>query len=424
MIKKIIVSAVLLVLGITTSKAEDPNVLVTTSLYSGNYFKALTLYNQYESELTEMNKWIAQSLLYSYFNKPAKANESIVPLLNTYGTKLGTATFFALSTLLADNYAILQDYPKAEQALRNITDKNLSTISPAIIAELQDQIAQYAALSSYAGLKVEMPNHDCTIHLTSTASTSINVPVTVNGTEQVFIFDTGAAKCAISEQMANAVNAQIICDSVVVSGFGGQALGKLALIKELKLGDIRITNIPFVVIPEEGNTAEHVNGVIGLSVISRLHEVQFALQDKKLVIPRQASSYPYTNNFFIKKGSLFVSCMNDSNPLIMFFDTGFNNFFLNENYFSNNQAQVMQAGKKMLLETSGVAGEVSDIAYELPSFAITIGNGTVGLQEVNVLTQQDDLSISPNDGSIGLSALNRYKRVCVNFDSNAINAYP
>lgn len=424
MIKKIIVSTVLFVLSITSGKANDPNVLVTTSLYSGNYFKALTLYNQYENELTEMNKWMAQALLYSYFNKPTEGNVAINLLLEKYGIKLGTASYFALSTLLADNYAILQNYPQAEQALRNVTDKNLSTISPAIIAELQDQIAQYAALSDYAPLQVEMPEQDCTIRLTTIDSTSINVPVTVNGTEQVFIFDTGAAKCAISEQTAKAVNAQIICDSVVVSGFGGQALGKLALIKELKLGDIRITNIPFVVIPEEGNTAEHVNGVIGLSVISRLHEVQFALQDKKLIIPHKASNYPYTNNFFIKKGSLFVSCQNDSNPLIMFFDTGFNNFFLNENYFANNQAQVMQAGKKMLLETSGVAGEVSDIAYELPSFTITIGNGSLTLQAVNVLTQQDDLSISPNDGSIGLSAINQYKKVCVNFDSNSINVYP
>ncbi|MGL5561324.1 MAG: hypothetical protein ACRDCN_01710, partial [Tannerellaceae bacterium] len=147
MIKKIIVSTILFVLSITSGKANDPNVLVTTSLYSGNYFKALTLYNQYENELTEMNKWMAQALLYSYFNKPMEGNVAINLLLEKYGIKLGTASYFALSTLLADNYAILQNYPQAEQALRNVTDKNLSTISPAIIAELQDQIAQYAALS-------------------------------------------------------------------------------------------------------------------------------------------------------------------------------------------------------------------------------------------------------------------------------------
>lgn len=46
------------------------------------------------------------------------------------------------------------------------------------------------------------------------------------------------------------------------------------------------------------------------------------------------------------------------------------------------------------------------------------------LQAVNVLTQQDDMFISPNDGSIGLSAINQYKKVCVNFDSNSINVYP
>lgn len=414
-----------LLIGLSVSgRSQDPDFKVMHTLTAENYFKALDLYNHYQDSMSDKNRLMARTFLYSYFFQPEKAILTADTLLMRYKSSLNNTLYVVFATLQAENYAYLQDYAKAEAILAELTNPESYYLSDAARESYEALQIQYAALKNNPPLQITRPDHATILPVMGATRTHLRIPARINQQTKIMMLDTGAARNVITQKEAKALNARIISEPVLISGYGGRVKGQLAMIDEVVLGDITITNVPFVVIPDNDYITEYADGILGLSLISRLKEIHISAPEGKVVFPVQPAHYPIQNNLFIKKGSMFILSNIATDSLTFFFDSGFNNFFLNQSYYLKERSYIDRVGSKIELETRGVGGTERSYAYEIPFYDLTVGTGEVSLIHVSVLPMSEGLAIANNYGSIGLSAINRFKWIQISFETCSINAIP
>lgn len=414
-----------LLIGLSVSgRSQDPDFKVMHTLTAENYFKALDLYNHYQDSMSDKNRLMARTFLYSYFFQPEKAILTADTLLMRYKSSLNNTLYVVFATLQAENYAYLQDYAKAEAILAELTNPESYYLSDAARESYEALQIQYAALKNNPPLQITRPDHATILPVMGATRTHLRIPARINQQTKIMMLDTGAARNVITQKEAKALNARIISEPVLISGYGGRVKGQLAMIDEVVLGDIIITNVPFVVIPDNDYITEYADGILGLSLISRLKEIHISASEEKVVFPVQPAHYPIQNNLFIKKGSMFILSNIATDSLTFFFDSGFNNFFLNQSYYLKERSYIDRVGSKIELETRGVGGTERSYAYEIPFYDLTVGTGEVSLIHVSVLPMSEGLAIANNYGSIGLSAINRFKWIQISFETCSINAIP
>lgn len=414
-----------LLIGLSVSgRSQDPDFKVMHTLTAENYFKALDLYNHYQDSMSDKNRLMARTFLYSYFFQPEKAILTADTLLMRYKSSLNNTLYVVFATLQAENYAYLQDYAKAEAILAELTNPESYYLSDAARESYEALQIQYAALKNNPPLQITRPDHATILPVMGATRTHLRIPARINQQTKIMMLDTGAARNVITQKEAKALNARIISEPVLISGYGGRVKGQLAMIDEVVLGDITITNVPFVVIPDNDYITEYADGILGLSLISRLKEIHISASEEKVVFPVQPAHYPIQNNLFIKKGSMFILSNIATDSLTFFFDSGFNNFFLNQSYYLKERSYIDRVGSKIQLETRGVGGTERSYAYEIPFYDLTVGTGEVSLIHVSVLPTSEGLAIANNYGSIGLSAINRFKWIQISFETCSINAIP
>lgn len=420
---KLFLLAIFIVFNVSV-RSQDPDFKVMHTLTAENYFKALDLFNHYQDSLSEKNRLMAHTFLYSYFFQPEKAILTADTLFMRYKSSLNNTLYIVFATLTAENYAYVQDYAKAEAIMSELTNPEGYVMSHAARESYEALQIQYAALKKYPPLQIVRPNQATTLPLMGATRTHLRIPVRINHQTKIMMLDTGAARNVITQKEAKALNARIISEPVIISGYGGRVKGQLAMIEEIVLGDITITNVPFIVIPDNNYISEYADGIIGLSLISRLKEIHISASEGKVVFPVQPANYPIKNNLFIKKGSMFILSNISTDSLTFFFDSGFNNFFLNQSYYLKERSYIDRVGSKIQLETRGVGGTERSYAYEIPFYDLTVGTGEVSLIHVSVLPTSEGLAIANNYGSIGLSAINRFKWIQISFETCSINAIP
>lgn len=414
-----------LLIGLSVSgRSQDPDFKVMHTLTAENYFKALDLYNHYQDRMSDKNRLMARTFLYSYFFQPEKAILTADTLFMRYKSSLNNTLYVVFATLQAENYAYLQDYAKAEAILAELTNPESYYLSDAARESYEALQIQYAALKNNPPLQITRPDHATILPVMGATRTHLRIPARINQQTKIMMLDTGAARNVITQKEAKALNARIISEPVLISGYGGRVKGQLAMIDEVVLGDIIITNVPFVVIPDNDYITEYADGILGLSLISRLKEIHISASEGKVVFPVQPAHYPIQNNLFIKKGSMFILSNIATDSLTFFFDSGFNNFFLNQSYYLKERSYIDRVGSKIELETRGVGGTERSYAYEIPFYDLTVGTGEVSLIHVSVLPTSEGLAIANNYGSIGLSAINRFKWIQISFETCSINAIP
>lgn len=405
-------------------RSQSPDFKVMHNLTAENYFEALDLFNHYQDSLSDKSRLMAHTFLYSYFFQPEKAILTADTLFMRYKSSMNNTLYLVFATLTAENYAYVQDYAKAESIMSELSNPEGYYMTHPARESYEALQVQYAALKNNPPLQITRPNETTILPLMGATRTHLRIPAHINNKTKIMMIDTGAARNVITDKEAADLNVKIISEPVIISGYGGKVKGRLAMVDEVLLGNIRITNVPFVVIPDNDYINEYADGIIGLSLLSRLKEIHISTSEDQVVFPVEPAHYPIKNNLFIKKGSMFILSNIASDSLTFFFDSGFNNFFLNQTYYNKERNYIDRVGSKIELETSGVGGTVRSYAYEIPFYDLTVGTGEVSLIHVSVLPASEGLAISNNYGSIGLSAINRFKWIQISFETCSINAIP
>jgi hypothetical protein len=248
-------------------------------------------------------------------------------------------------------------------------------------------------------------------------------PVTVNGIQEEFIFDTGANLSTITESQAKKMQLKLIDQSVAIASSTQNVVqSKLAVADSLLIGDILFENVVFIVMPDAQLTFPEINyaikGIIGFPVMDQMGEVHL-LKNGNIFIPKEVSNKQEQNMFF-EGLTPVVQLHSKKNTLLFTFDTGARTSELSIKYYRAHKIEVKRKGEMQKNQRGGAGGNVEVNEYMLFNFPMTIGVHQFSLEKIPV-TMEEYWFNAYFDGNLGQDVFMKFNSLIINFENMYID---
>jgi len=330
---------------------------------------------------------------------------------------------------------------EAASMIRSIVDQTKQYLDSATIDGLTASANHYAALSEYKLYQILFPEMD-----TATIPFSI-VPVgpkdkgsvlmhlldsSINGVDADITFDTGAGMNVISREIADKYDLIPLEDTKQTVAGVGQSDGYIAIAKELKLGDVVVKDVPFVVLSFSSNNEEAdkyidcFDIVVGSELMLRLKDLTLDFVKRQIIIPSEAPARTNaTPNMCFSNGmNLLTRGLIHDIPVFMCIDSGDASFgSLGSVFYERDKEYVEGVGRLDTIRSAGLGGVVEMPCYHVPNIPVTIGGSTVDSPDLIVKTQKDNSRMA-QDVNIGLKTLMLFSKVRFNMVDFVLTTQP
>ena len=244
---------------------------------------------------------------------------------------------------------------------------------------------------------------------------------TINGSIADITFDTGAGVNMISDSLARHFNLIPIDGYVTVAGVG-QRTGQYAIAKEIKIGNITVSDVPFVIIDfKTGNEqadqfTHHFNIIVGSELMLQLKDLTVDFVNREITIPSVAPerSKSAPNMCFGDGMTLNVAGSVLNNPIIMNIDTGDASYgSLGVSFFNANKDFILAHAEVDTIRRGGLGGVVESLCYRLEKMPVSLGGHTIGIQGLVVNTSESSAAMDFNC-NLGIKALMHFDKIRFN----------
>lgn len=186
--------------------------------------------------------------------------------------------------LLADNYRKTYQYQKAAQANRTLLTKFGFQLEKKASADYRNELKLWSALA-------KVPPQTTTFRGDSIVDQDKegHFPIEINGRKVALPFDSGANLSVVTSSLAKQLGLQVIETSIDVGAVAGNKVkGRLAVVREMKIGNVAIRNPVFLVFDDHdlyiAEANFQIHGVIGFPVIESLRQITF-VRGKGIIVP-------------------------------------------------------------------------------------------------------------------------------------------
>lgn len=245
----------------------------------------------------------------------------------------------------------------------------------------------------------------------------------INGVEADITFDTGAGVNIISKSLALKYNLIPLEASSTVGGVGIQN-GNYAIAKELKIGDMIITDVPFYVINITTNNEEAdkyidcFNIVVGSELMLQLKDLTLDFVNHKITVPSVAPkrSQVSPNMCFSSSMNLLSKGIVQGNKMLMNIDTGDASYgSLDKRFFENNKEYITTHCKLDTIRGAGIGGVHISECYRIQNIELELGNNQLSVPEMVVLLEKNTGGILYSyQCNLGLKSLMLFDKVRFN----------
>lgn len=326
--------------------------------------------------------------------------------------KLAPASAEALDAheALANLYIRAGRYHEAVQQLREIL-----RIKPGR-ADAENALKIFAAWSKHGDQEIQ------SVRLASVhADNDGTLPILIHGQAVHWLLDTGANFSVMSESEAKMLGVKVEGSSARMADLaGGAATMRTAVADELQIGQVRLRNVGFLILPdsrEPMSTAQPGHrGIIGLSVIIALQSIAWKADGTFEVGPSSASSPVGNQNLAFDDLEVVTRAEFHGQELDFILDSGDGSGSQLWTRFANHFATlVKQQGtvSKQRIEQFGGSSE-REITV-LPEMQFEVGGMNAVLRPAQIFSKPvgDDL----HDGLLGADILSQAKEGSINFAS-------
>ena len=255
-----------------------------------------------------------------------------------------------------------------------------------------------------------------------------NIPVSINDTLLSLVFDSGAGMSVISESLANKLGLTIVSDSTVqVSGSGGKkTTSKLALVNNIQIGNINVSNVAFLVFPDSalsfGEGIYKMDGIIGFPVIKEFGSLTF-IKQSQLFIPQKVAKRKTKPNMILDnlQPILILNYFANGNVRLPFtFDTGANKTTISRHFYQRFPYNVETNGQLGTRVIEGVGGKKTYEGFHLDKILFKVNNHPLKLNNVFVFKEPFIADGEGFYGNIGQDAIEQFERVTIDFKQSFI----
>jgi len=414
------VPALLMLFGCGNNKISSnaTSKKLQTLLDQKEYFKLEFQAKVYDDNLSDYKKLYFKSFIDNAFNRNNDCINDVDQLLKNYDTALPDSLKSTLLQLQGDSYFKSFQYASAAKNDSDVLKRFTHILHKDEIDDIKNNLLIRNALKNIPAQQTEIKDNT-TIWWSRNKLGLIEIPVKVAATSYKGIFDTRANISTISKTYAEKLKLHILNVSYNEgSGATGiQFKTGMGIADSLYIGDILVKNVVFQVMPDSilyiAPIKFQLNVIIGYPVIEQLKEIHVFSNGKMTipVIPAKSDLH----NFAIDGLNPVVALKVGNDTLAFNFDSGASTSDFYAAYFEKYKAAVLKNGFKKTLHFGGAGGVQKKEVYILPSLNFTLGNKTVTVDSVSVLTKK----ITPDEklyGNIGQDFTNKFSEIIYNFN--------
>jgi clan AA aspartic protease (TIGR02281 family) len=383
--------------------------------YSKDYFR---LRNNFEKIILK-EKWqndFLKGVVLSVFSKHSESNTVFSDLLSFYGDVIHDSIKTEIYKHKAINHENLFEYKKALSTLNIIKDKYLAYLNGDEKEEILDDIPVYDALKDEPPQTVSGKTSE-KIQMKKDIAGLWNIPVSVNGENMDFVFDTGANISVIVESYAKKLGVKIIDSKIRVwTSTDIKVESKAGICKELKIGNITYHNVAVLVMPDEslsfGGGIYKIYGIIGHTVINAFEE--FTIDKSNMLTISDSPEENKYSNLCFEGFNPVIQLISNSDSLFFSFDSGANTTMLYKPYFDLYKNDIEKNYILTEIIVGGAGGERKYKGYKLNNVNLKTGEMSAEIDTVSLIIEQNNKRFY---GNLGQDYLKKFKQIKFNFKS-------
>ncbi len=420
-----------------TTAPTDVNVRVGQAMNTSDWFELARIYRIEREQIDPFLRCYAESLLATFFGRPAEATMAIERLVGTYGEWLGDGAL-GMWFYWGINQTLMGEYAIAAEGLARELAKAEGKAAEATIEPLRDVVEQWRELSKFDRVNrlerpaegdVHVPFRLKSMRPDKGDAQQIRFEAKFNGEAQEVVFDTGASVNVASVDAAERLGLKMLEAESEAHGIGGTQQGRYAVAERVELGNATLHNVPFYVISMRTGVdsldrryMSQLEVVMGVEMIRAMGEVHIDFEHSELFSPIvQTLDYDEHPNIYSSPALFEVECEINDERQVVNIDTGASESNLSAQYFATHREQIEREGVLDTLRSAGAGGIKIEQAYALRNVRIDIGGATHTWEKMMCSTEPDIISCA---GNIGMDCLTTFSRVVINARTMRLRVEP
>ena len=391
----------------------DSGTALAESLFKDRQYFDLRDYVRTQNSDGSVEMLFFRGVLANRFNRRA---ESII-LLQDYLKKASSQHPYRLDALkaLADNLSKDGEYGRAADVYGAILDEPHYQLDERARQELKNVCGLWNALRDIPA-QTNLSSGDSIIQGQRDKVNLLNVPVSVNGQLEAFVFDTGANLSIMTRSTALSLGLEVIDSNISVSSSTEKKIdSKLTVVPSLSIGNTTIGNVVFLVVEDQllnfPQVEYQIKGIIGFPVLEALGKISIT-RDNAI----HFSETPYLEeaepNLCLDGLTPLVAATYRGRRLPFVFDTGatssdfYPSFLLLEDGLADGPQKTMSIGG---------AGGSTEIRYLEKDLEIMVGGQVAEFPKARIMTESTNSHSQHFYGILGQDHIERYHRLTLDF---------
>lgn len=393
---------------------DSPYSKILGNITDKNFFKAKEIFVQHEDELNEFQQIFIGAYISNAFNDLEKSQQNIQNLISNYSTNLSRKNVADLYNLQHENALKLFDYPLAKKSIEMILNDYRDVISEDKIKDYQNSLKIAHALEKVPAQEVIFKGNQ-RIKMTKDKVGLNNLSVKTKKDSAHFIFDTGANLSTTVRSVAKRFKMKMLEGEIEVGTITGKTVNaQLAVCKELKMGNIVLNNVIFLVFEDADLAFAEIDyqiyGILGYPVIEAFKEIQIT-KDGHFIVPEIETKYDGESNLALDNLQPIVRL--DGRHFSL--DTGAMNSMLYYKYFEENKKFVEEYLEKSTVQLGGAGGATVFESYKI-DFPMEVDGKSIFLKKIDILTADKDEKWKQLYGNLGQDLIGQFDKMTINFD--------
>ncbi len=381
----------------------------------------------------------SRCLIGNRLNRPDVSVPAFDELFKSHTANLGLDNLLSSTVMFATDLSRIGYNKEASEMMQAIFASTEEYLDSTWTEALSQGISRYGSLSAYKPYDVifsetqgQIPFSIVPVGEEKYGSVLMHLEASgINGHKADITFDTGAGVNMICDSLATAYDLIPVGGDFSVSGVGTRK-GRFAIAKELKLGNITVKDVPFVIADFETGNAEadrfvgSFNVVVGSELMLQLKDLTIDFAAREITVPAEAPvrSGVFPNMCFGDGMGLHVRGKALDTLLLMNIDTGDASYgSFGEAFFNANKEFIVKEAKTETVRRGGFGGVVESLCYRVPEMPISMGGNTINVPDLIVYTEGVSAVMDFNC-NIGLKTLMMFDKVRFNLVDFVLTTYP
>lgn len=430
--KKYILIILTCFISIIFSYSKTSDEKIAEAMNKSDWFALDSLYKtEPKDSISQFLEIFSRCLIGNRLNRPDISIPAFAELFNTQSENLDLGNMLSSSMMYAMDLSRIGENKTAASILSKTLNNIHKQLDSETIVGIQQYIDQCTALADYNPYLVTFENEEIgtipfeIVHVGPQNKNSVLMHLrdsSINGIEADITFDTGAGVNIISDSLAVKYNLIPLDASTTVAGVDFQN-GSFAIAKELNLGNVIVTDVPFYVMnlstqnEEADQYIDCFSIVIGSELMLQLKDLTIDFVNNKITIPATAPTRSETlpNMCFSSGMNLFGKGRINGTPMLMNIDTGDASYgSLGNQFFENNKEYITTHCKLDTIRGAGIGGVNVSECYRIPNLSIELGNNHIKVPEIVVVLQDNMGGSFGYECNIGLKSLMQFSKLRFN----------